>query len=380
MDSTLPHSLTTQSIPLDQAEVVQALFGSLNCYQKELDQAFGVHTLASQEGIRIQGDSSRVERAAEAWKRLIHLYEKDGCLDERTVHLMGLEPEQTPSEKNRKGSSKLISNSVEEVEEQDQPTILVDEACLLVSAKGRPVRARTVGQKTFISAVQSNELVFAIGPAGTGKTYLAVAMAVRALKSHQVSRIILTRPAVEAGEKLGFLPGDLQMKVDPYMSPLYDALYDFLGVETFNRMMERGEIEISPLAYMRGRTLDDAFIILDEAQNTTPEQIKMFLTRIGFHSRTIITGDITQVDLPRDKKSGLLDIQKILGSIDAVSFVRLETRDVVRNPLVQRIIRAYEQYDLKWADEKRTGLQTAQEDTRKSLAIQEKESDKGGAE
>lgn len=213
---------------------------------------------------------------------------------------------------------------------------------ICVNAKGRPIMSKTRGQQIYVEAIRKNEITFAIGPAGTGKTYLAVAMAVKAFRAHEVSRIILTRPAIEAGENLGFLPGDLQSKVDPYMRPLYDSLNDLMGYETYQRHLERGEIEISPLAYMRGRTLDDAFIILDEAQNTTREQMKMFLTRIGYNAKAVVTGDITQIDLPVRRKSGLADAASLLGNLEGIRSIRLNERDVVRNPLVQRIIRAYE--------------------------------------
>jgi len=216
-----------------------------------------------------------------------------------------------------------------------------------ITASGKPIRAKTVGQKKYIELIRENTVVFGIGPAGTGKTYLAVAMAVDAFRKKQVSRIVLTRPAVEAGEKLGFLPGDLQNKVDPYLRPLYDALSDMLGAEGFQKYLEKGLIEVAPLAYMRGRTLDDAFIILDEAQNTTPEQMKMFLTRIGFGSKAIITGDITQIDLPDGKRSGLREAEKILRDIDGLRFIRLTSKDVVRHPLVQKIINAYEKHEQK---------------------------------
>ena len=216
-----------------------------------------------------------------------------------------------------------------------------------ITASGKPIRAKTVGQKKYIELIRENTVVFGIGPAGTGKTYLAVAMAVDAFRKKQVSRIVLTRPAVEAGEKLGFLPGDLQNKVDPYLRPLYDALSDMLGAEGFQKYLEKGLIEVAPLAYMRGRTLDDAFIILDEAQNTTPEQMKMFLTRIGFGSKAIITGDITQIDLPDGKRSGLREAEKTLRDIDGLRFIRLTSKDVVRHPLVQKIINAYEKHEQK---------------------------------
>lgn len=216
---------------------------------------------------------------------------------------------------------------------------------IIATAKGKAIKPRTRGQKEYIQAIDKNEVVFAIGPAGTGKTYLAVAMAIKALRNHEVQRIILVRPAVEAGEKLGFLPGDFMEKVNPYLRPLYDGLFDILGVELTKRYLEKNIIEIAPLAYMRGRTLNGAFIILDEAQNTTPQQMKMFLTRLGFGSQAVITGDVTQVDLPKDEFSGLVEIQKILGNISGVAFEKLRTEDIVRHPLVQKIINAYEEYE-----------------------------------
>ncbi|HVB08769.1 MAG TPA: PhoH family protein [Bacillota bacterium] len=216
---------------------------------------------------------------------------------------------------------------------------------LITTTHGRPIRPKTVGQRRYVESMRENSLVFCIGPAGTGKTYLAMAMAVAAFKRREVTRLVLTRPAVEAGEKLGFLPGDLQDKVDPYLRPLYDALYDILGVEAFGRYMERGSIEVAPLAYMRGRTLDDSYVILDEAQNTTPEQMKMFLTRLGFGSRCVVTGDVTQVDLPSDRLSGLHEVRRVLAGVEGLSFVDLDETDVVRHPLVQSIIRAYERYE-----------------------------------
>lgn len=218
----------------------------------------------------------------------------------------------------------------------------VNSDLVLLTAKGRPIRSKTVGQSQYLKAIEKNSITFGIGPAGTGKTYLAVAMAVKAFKSGQVSRIILTRPAVEAGEKLGFLPGDLQNKVDPYLRPLYDGLFDMIGPETFQKLMEKGIIEVAPLAYMRGRTLDDSFIILDEAQNTTKEQMKMFLTRMGNGSKIVVTGDVTQIDLPSDKKSGLIDAVRVLKNIDDIAIIRLSEKDVVRHKLVQDIVMAYE--------------------------------------
>jgi phosphate starvation-inducible PhoH-like protein len=216
--------------------------------------------------------------------------------------------------------------------------------CICITVTGKPIKPKTLGQKDYIEKISKNTVVFGIGPAGTGKTYLAVAMAVKAFKAQEVSRIILTRPAVEAGEKLGFLPGDLQTKVDPYLRPLYDALFDMFGAETFSRHMEKGVIEVAPLAYMRGRTLDDSFIILDEAQNTTPEQMKMFLTRLGQNSKAVVTGDVTQIDLPDQKRSGLVEAAKVLKRVEDISIVQFTERDVVRNKIVQRIIKAYNKY------------------------------------
>lgn len=246
----------------------------------------------------------------------------------------------------------------------------LDDTCICVTSSGKPVKAKTVGQKKYVDAIRKNTIVFGVGPAGTGKTYLAVAMAVKALRSHDVSRIILTRPAVESGERLGFLPGDLQSKIDPYLRPLYDALFDFLGAENCAKLIEKKTIEIAPLAYMRGRTLDDSFIILDEAQNTTQEQMKMFLTRLGNGSRIVVTGDLTQTDLPADKKSGLATTVKILDGIDDIEIYRLTERDVVRHRLVQKIIVAYDKYEsshaAKTADRHQTYRYTKKTDGKKA--------------
>ncbi|MDO5033381.1 MAG: PhoH family protein [Eubacteriales bacterium] len=309
-----------KTIFLDNPQEVSILLGALNAFANIVDQAFGVSSQASREGLVVEGDELAVSQAAAVWQGLVRSYRQDGQLSERTVqHFVS-----------------LASDS------EESPNLLPGQDVLCVSAKGRPIRAKTQGQARYAKAMQEQDLVFAVGPAGTGKTFLAVAMAVRAFRNHEISRIILTRPAVEAGENLGFLPGDLQSKVDPYMRPLYDSLYDLMGADQFNRNLEKGSIEISPLAYMRGRTLDDAFIILDEAQNTSPEQMKMFLTRIGFHSRAVVTGDVTQIDLPREKRSGLLDMKRILASLSEVAFIELGKGDVVRNPLVKKIVAAYE--------------------------------------
>ncbi|MBQ2881242.1 MAG: PhoH family protein, partial [Clostridia bacterium] len=282
-------------------------------------------------GIKISGSMESVEKAKRVLRALLDMARRG---DNVTVQNVS-----------------YVISMVEEGNEQLLAELGADNIC--ITAKGRPIKPKTLGQKEYVKAIASNTITLGIGPAGTGKTYLAVAMAVTALRNKQISRIILTRPAVEAGEKLGFLPGDLQNKVDPYLRPLNDALFDMLGTETYHRYVEKNVIEIAPLAYMRGRTLDDSFIILDEAQNTTSEQMKMFLTRLGFNSKAIITGDITQIDLPNDKKSGLKEAMKILKDIEDISICQLTFRDVVRHQLVQKIIQAYEKYDIKRAEEKK---------------------------
>lgn len=300
---------------------VSALFGSFDSNLKLLEKALGV-TITSRDGkIKIAGNEE--DEAAEVFNILLETIEKGDTIDEQKI---------------------LYAVTMVRENGGFDPKMLGDD-CIAVNAHGTPIKTKTLGQKQYIESIKENTVVFGIGPAGTGKTYLAVAMAVTALRNKEVNRIILTRPAIEAGEKLGFLPGDLQSKVDPYLRPLYDGMYEMLGAEGFLRNQERGMIEVAPLAYMRGRTLDNAFIILDEAQNTTPEQMKMFLTRIGFGSKAIVTGDITQVDLPFGKKSGLNEAQRILSGIEGIGFCRLTDRDVVRHPLVQKIIKAYEQHE-----------------------------------
>ncbi len=301
-----------------------AVFGSFDLNVKLIEKAFSVRITNRGEIIKITGEDNDCEKASNVFDNLFALYRNGEEVNEQAVRYAidmaqaGLNPDYAKS---------------------------ADTIC--ISAKGRPVKCKTKGQKAYVDKIKENTVVIAIGPAGTGKTYLAVAMAVDAFRRKEVSRIILTRPAVEAGEKLGFLPGDLQMKVDPYLRPLYDALSDMLGYENYQKYVERGSIEVAPLAYMRGRTLDDAFIILDEAQNTTPEQMKMFLTRIGFGSRCVITGDVTQIDLPDGKRSGLKEAVKILKGIEGLEICHLSSSDIVRHPLVQKIIAAYERYENK---------------------------------
>lgn len=299
---------------------VMTLFGSFDENVKLIERETGVRIVPQDTTLRIIGDNA--EKAHEVIRRLMADIESGNPITEQSIRYAIF----------------AVDENIDFV-----PPAQGDYIC--ITAKGKSVKCKTYGQKNYIQKIRDNTVVIAIGPAGTGKTYLAVAMAVDAFRRKDVSRIILTRPAVEAGEKLGFLPGDLQMKVDPYLRPLYDALADMLGMENYQKYLERGVIEIAPLAYMRGRTLDDAFIILDEAQNTTSEQMKMFLTRIGFGSKAVITGDITQIDLPDGKKSGLKEAAKILKNIDGLDFSYLSDKDVVRHPLVQKIIAAYDRYE-----------------------------------
>ena len=273
--------------------------------------------------MKISGEAENVSLAVRAVNGLLDLINKGESLNEQNV--------------------RYVTSLVDEGDEDQLKSM--NGSCICMTTKGRPVKPKTLGQEKYVQAIRDNTIVIGVGPAGTGKTYLAVAMAVSAFRAKEVNRIILTRPAVEAGEKLGFLPGDLQQKVDPYLRPLYDALFDMLGAENFQRYQEKGNIEVAPLAYMRGRTLDDSFIILDEAQNTTTEQMKMFLTRLGFNSKMVVTGDITQIDLPDGKRSGLVEITKILKNIEDIKTVKFSEKDVVRHKLVQDIIKAYEKYE-----------------------------------
>jgi phosphate starvation-inducible PhoH-like protein len=311
-----------KNMEIPDMETAMNLFGHCDQNVRILEDALDVKITNRENEIKISGFESKVDSALEIIRKLLGIIEQGDTITAQNVNY-------------------LISVKQENACEADE--LPLDLVCL--TARGKPIKSKTYGQKKYIEAIRRNTIVFCIGPAGTGKTFLAVAMAVKAFREKQVSRIILTRPAVEAGERLGFLPGDLQNKVDPYLRPLYDALYQIMGPETYLSNLEKGIIEVAPLAYMRGRTLDDSFIILDEAQNTTPEQMKMFLTRIGAGSKAIITGDITQIDLPGDKKSGLVEVQRILTDVDGLSFVYLTGRDVIRHELVQRIIRAYEQFE-----------------------------------
>ena len=312
-----------QIISVDRLELVMNVFGSFDENVKIVEKELGVTVLMRETELKIAGDPEKVVLAVKVMNGLLGLAGRGEPIT--TQHV------------------KYIISVVREGREEMIPKIASDVVC--ITAKGKPVKGKTIGQNNYISKMRSETVTFAIGPAGTGKTYLAVAAAVAAFREKQVNRIILTRPAVEAGEKLGFLPGDLQSKVDPYLRPLYDALFDMLGAETYQKYLERGNIEVAPLAYMRGRTLDDSFIILDEAQNTSREQMKMFLTRLGFNSKIVITGDETQIDLPTDKVSGLKEAVKVLKDIEDVAICRLSSEDVVRHVLVQRIIEAYEKYE-----------------------------------
>ncbi len=317
--------MTEQIINVERVEHIVNLFGSFDENIKLLEREYGVNIVCRDTELKICGDAEAVLRGKAAVNALLQLAARGEQISQQNVnYVISLV---------RDGQEDKISQMGKDV--------------ICVTTKGRPVKAKTVGQQKYVDAIQKNIVTLGIGPAGTGKTYLAVACAVAAFREKTINRIILTRPAVEAGEKLGFLPGDLQNKVDPYLRPLYDALYDMLGPENFQKYQERGAIEVAPLAYMRGRTLDDSFIILDEAQNTTKEQMKMFLTRLGFGSRIVITGDVTQIDLPDDKVSGLKDAIRVLSDVKEIAICKLTSADVVRHALVQQIINAYEKADKK---------------------------------
>jgi phosphate starvation-inducible PhoH-like protein len=312
-----------KSIDFYNIEYAMNIFGNYDENIKIIEEAFKVKVLTRGTQVTISGEAGGVKKAETVVSKLLDIAkQKESITRQNVLYLIGLTNEK-------------------QIEKADE--ILTDYVCL--TAKGKQIRNKTHGQKLYVDAIKNNDIVFGIGPAGTGKTFLAVAMAVTAFRNKEVDRIVLTRPAVEAGEKLGFLPGDLQNKVDPYLRPLYDGLYEIMGSDLYLKYLERGMIEIAPLAYMRGRTLDNSFIILDEAQNTTPEQMKMFLTRIGFNSKAVITGDITQIDLPGDKKSGLKEVTTILKDINGIEFIYLSEKDVVRHELVQKIILAYDKHD-----------------------------------
>ena len=318
-------SMTERIVNSERMEDLIAVFGSFDENVRRIEEALEVTIINRGTDLKITGSPEAVDKAARTLDGLLQLASKGEIIDEQRVrYLITLV---------REGNEDLVSKMAKDV--------------VCITAKGKPIKAKTVGQQTYMKAIQNNTITIGVGPAGTGKTYLAVAAAVAAFRERTVNRIILTRPAVEAGERLGFLPGDLQNKVDPYLRPLYDALYDMLGPETFQKYQERGSIEVAPLAYMRGRTLDDSFIILDEAQNTTREQMKMFLTRLGFGSKIVITGDVTQIDLPDDKVSGLKDAVRVLEGVKDIAICTLTSADVVRHALVQQIINAYEKAQLK---------------------------------
>lgn len=314
-----------KTLKIESLDVLSNLFGHLDENIRRIEEELKVSVTNHGDEVKISGREENVSDAVKVIEGLLSLAQKGDLIDLQTVSYFIL--------------------SVGEGKEDSLSELGGD--CICVTSRGKPIKPKTLGQKEYVSAIKSNTVTLGIGPAGTGKTYLAVAMAVTALRNKQVDRIVLTRPAVEAGEKLGFLPGDLQDKVDPYLRPLHDALFDFLGVETYQNYLEKNVIEVAPLAYMRGRTLDDSFIILDEAQNTTCEQMKMFLTRLGFRSKIVITGDITQIDLPDGKQSGLRQAMKVLENIDDISIQKLSAKDVVRHALVQKIIRAYDLYSNK---------------------------------
>ena len=315
--------MTEQTINVDRMENVISVFGSFDENLRIIENEMNVRVTDRDSELKISGEAENVMYARRTIEGLLTLAAKGESIGEQNVrYIIGLV---------RAGQESRIGE--------------LDRDVVCVTAKGKPVKAKTLGQKKYVDAIGKNTVTVGVGPAGTGKTYLAVAAAVAAFRAKTVNRIILTRPAVEAGERLGFLPGDLQSKVDPYLRPLYDALFEMLGADTYNKYLERGDIEVAPLAYMRGRTLDDSFIILDEAQNTSREQMKMFLTRLGFGSRMVITGDVTQIDLPDDKVSGLKEAIRVLDGVEDVAICRLTGADVVRHVLVQRIVEAYDRYE-----------------------------------
>ncbi|MDO5037084.1 MAG: PhoH family protein [Tissierellia bacterium] len=340
----------SQEIAIETSQEQKELYGHLNENIKRIEEAFHVRVSYTQSSLEITGDQEEVRQASILINNLKDLIRRQKTIDKRDVAY----------------SISLIKSGIE-----DSIVSLLEEP-IVFTERGKAIRPKTLGQKRYIDAIRDHDVVFGVGPAGTGKTYIAMACAVSAFKKKEVNRIILTRPAVEAGESLGFLPGDLQSKVDPYLRPLYDALFEMLGTEAFNKYVEKGMIEVAPLAYMRGRTLDNAYVILDEAQNTTNEQMKMFLTRLGYGSKAIVTGDITQIDLPRGKKSGLKTVLHILRQTKGIGISYLGRNDIVRHPLVQRIIKAYEDYE-----EEEKEKRQAQED--KSLSQKPEGAKKEGA-
>ncbi len=313
---------TIVDIPMEHQKNV---FGQLDCHLKKIEKTLHVTLISRDDSLKIIGGDSAASRAKRVLNNLIELSKRGNTIQEQNVDY-------------------ALSLCFEDAEEK---ILEIDKDVICRTISGKPVKPKTLGQKQYVDAIREKMIVFGVGPAGTGKTYLGMAMAIKAFKEGEVSRIILTRPAIEAGENLGFLPGDLQQKIDPYLRPLYDALYQIMGPESFLHNSEKGLIEVAPLAYMRGRTLDNAFIILDEAQNTTPAQMKMFLTRIGFGSKVIITGDMTQKDLPAGQASGLDVALRVLKNVDDIGVIRLSNQDVVRHPLVQKIVKAYEEYEAK---------------------------------
>jgi len=307
------------------AKELREVFGAADRHVKKLENGFGVSIVDRNGKVQIKGKPENVQKASNVFLQLVHMISRGNEIEDQNVDY----------------AIELGQEENEEILEE------IDGDVICHTVNGKPIKPKTAGQKAYVDAIRNNMIVFGLGPAGTGKTYLAMAMAITAFKKEEVNRIILTRPAIEAGEKLGFLPGDLQSKVDPYLRPLYDALYQIMGAESFAKNMEKGLIEVAPLAYMRGRTLDNAYIILDEAQNTTPAQMKMFLTRIGFGSKVVITGDGSQKDLAQGTQSGLDVAERVLAKIDDIAFCKLTSKDVVRHPLVQKIVKAYESYEEK---------------------------------
>ena len=322
--------MTERIVNVERVEDLISVFGSLDENIHRIEQELGVQILNRGSDLKISGEEEAADKAARTIEGLMALASKGEIIDEQKV--------------------RYLITLVQSGNDDQVAQMARDVVC--ITAKGKPIKAKTIGQQKYMKAIQKNTITVGVGPAGTGKTYLAVAAAVAAFRERTVNRIILTRPAVEAGERLGFLPGDLQNKVDPYLRPLYDALYDMLGPETYQKYLERGSIEVAPLAYMRGRTLDDSFIILDEAQNTTREQMKMFLTRLGFGSKIVITGDVTQIDLPEEKVSGLKDAIRVLEGVEDIAICTLTSSDVVRHALVQKIINAYEKAEKRRSEGK----------------------------